>query len=71
MVVSLALDVRAEAHTFLFSRVYRCVMGSHQMTSPVEKPMTTSICDGLLVSLLTSWHRQCALVNRILVKYSA
>lgn len=41
------------------------------MTSPVEKPMITSMCVALLVTLLTSWHKQCALVKRIFVKYSA
>lgn len=46
-------------------------MGSHQMISPVEKPKTTSMCVELFVTLFTSWHRQWALVKRILVKYSA
>jgi hypothetical protein len=41
------------------------------MISPVEKPIITSICVELLVSLFTSWHKQCALVNNILVRYSA
>ncbi len=57
--------------TFLLRRVYLCETGSHQMISPVEKPMITSMCDELLVSRLTSWHKQCALVNKIFVRYSA
>jgi len=57
-------------HTFLFKRVYRCEMGSHQIISPVENPIMTSMCDKLLVNLFTSWHRQWALVKRILVRYS-
>jgi hypothetical protein len=69
--VSLRLGVWGEIHTFLLSRVYRWVMGSHQMISPVEKPMTTSMCVALLVTLFTSWHKQWALVKRILVRYSA
>lgn len=44
----------SEFHTFLFRRVYRCEKGSHQIISPVEKPIITSMCDELLVSSLTS-----------------
>lgn len=52
-------------------RVYLWLNGSHQIISPVLKPIMTSMCDGLFVIWLTSWHRQCPLVKRILVKYSA
>lgn len=41
------------------------------MISPVENPMITSKWLALLVTEFTSWLRQCALVKRILVKYSA
>lgn len=54
--------------TFLFIRVYLWEMGSIQMISPVEKPKITSMWDAPLVTVLTSWHRQCAFVKRILVK---
>ena len=62
---------KQENRTFLLSLTYLCEIGSHQIISPVEKPMTTSIWDEVLVILLTSWHKQWALVNKILVKYSA
>lgn len=38
------------------------------MISPVEKPIITSMWLGLLVTWLTSWQRQCALVKSTLVK---
>lgn len=62
----------AEGHalTFLLRRVYRWEMGSHQITSPVEKPMMMSMWPADLVMWFTSWQRQCALVKRILVRYS-
>lgn len=41
-------------HTFLFSRVYRCEIGSHQIISPVENPMITSKCDADFVTMFTS-----------------
>lgn len=43
-------------------------MGSHQIISPVENPIITSRWAPVLVTPLTSWHKQCAFVNRILVK---
>jgi len=52
----------------LFSLVYRCDTGSHQIISPVEYPMITSMCDAVLVMRLTSWQRQWAFVKRILVR---
>lgn len=54
----------------MFSREYFCVVGSHHIMSPVEKPRTRSRCDVDFVTWLTSWHMQWAFVKRILVKYS-
>ena len=55
----------------MLRRVYRWEIGSHQMISPVEKPMMMSMWEEFLVSWFTSWQRQCALVKRILIRYSA
>lgn len=46
------------ALTFLFSLVYRWDTGSHQIISPVEKPIIMSIWLGLFVTKLTSWLKQ-------------
>lgn len=54
----------------MLSREYFCVVGSHHIMSPVEKPRTRSRCDVDFVTWLTSWHIQWAFVKRILVKYS-
>ena len=43
-------------------------MGSHQMISPVEKPMMISMWEELLVTSFTSWQRQCAFVNKIFIR---
>lgn len=59
---------RQVPRTFLFIRVYLCEIGSHQMISPVENPMMTSMWDAPFVTMLASWHKQCAFVNKIFVK---
>jgi len=40
------------------------------MMSPVENPMIISKWLDALVTWFTSWHRQCAFVKRIFVRYS-
>jgi hypothetical protein len=46
-------------------------MGSNHMISPVEKPMMRSMWVIDFVTGLISWQRQCPLVKRILVRWSA
>lgn len=45
-------------------------MGSNHMISPVEKPIIRSMWFITFVTWLISWHRQCPLVKRILVRWS-
>ena len=56
---------------FLLIRAYFWDIGSYQMMSPADEPITISKCDEVLVKSLMSWHSICALVKSTFVRCSS